>query len=378
MPHFSPKKYHTWVFDITSHLSDKGVWGVIDGVTGDWVNLAPAARNKRRACLFEMLRRLLGDEYQYLLLPYTPLRVLDVWNALKNCFRKNDAANRLALEKSWTAYAWLETWGVEKFLGGINILVSEFATAGIVKTDEEIFTKMLQCLHPDYSTEESIMQSWTVQDMDLARTLLMKRQQAIGRNKERAGHVPSMQGVSFMMQGDKSKQKEKEKKRKCEKETKAVPKGKKDRKKSKENPEIVCFYCLQKGHPKFRCSTKQEDKKKGVFCDNVRAGPNGAQQGNAYVTQVPPTTFPQYNQNFPQIMGPSPMAIMHGQATTMQGQAMPPEPQIAFQFATIRNTPRIPTQNPPSVGEFTPDQSGTWDPQYGFSFCHFGAGGVGH
>jgi len=84
---------------------------------------------------------------------------------MRTKFARTDASNRLAMQKKWADYKWLAAMDTDNFLGGLYTIVSACATAGVPRSPEEIFTKMLSSLPQRFETECSIMESWDHHDM---------------------------------------------------------------------------------------------------------------------------------------------------------------------------------------------------------------------
>jgi hypothetical protein len=344
-PKFDPDNYHTWAFDMESHLADKGVWCVIDEESDDWDNMSELEASRRQRRFFEILRRSLGNSHRYLLLGYKRDKVADVWRTIKERYGGNSASNRLQLHKKWGAYSWKPNLGVEAYIAGLYGMISAFETAKVALTDEQVFTKMLSDLPAEYGTEESIMQSWEVQSMDKARTLLIKREETLKRNREQSSGVPSMSGASFAH----------------------VEQGKKRR-----NPNLQCFYCGKLGHPRFMCPTKSKDEAEGIKRARV-PGVNipsrkktKTEKGAAHVTTGVPAETTGANTTTVS----ADVAAIGAISAAMGSADVREKRNISFNFHSI--VPHIGeyrSPGPVTEDEYDPENPGLMDPQQGFSFA---------
>ena len=163
---------------------------------------------------------------------------------LQTKYARNDATKRLLMMKMWGEYQWGPAMDIDSFLAGIYLMVSSCETAGCPKSEEEIFTKILQSLPGDYSTEISIMQTWDVPNLDQVWNILMSRQDTIKRITDMQGHAPAIGGTAFPMIDNKKKKNHKRKR-------------------------FECFYCGKEGHRKWECRSRKADVEKGVIRDII-------------------------------------------------------------------------------------------------------------
>ena len=254
IPMLDPTDFPSWEFKMHAYLMSYGYWGVMDSVSDNWEKLDPADQGMMKASTFVIISHSLGELHEYIAREFNPNQPKVLWEKLQSMFNKTSLHTQLNLTKKWANLQWQPDHNVESFLGDIAQLRAQHKTAGVPISDDAAFVKLISSLPKTFDTEISVMEDWQKPDLDRARTLLLKRQNAMKKRKFEETNALMMEVSSFSM-------------KQCQPSSSNDQNPKKKRK-------FTCYYCGKSGHVRPNCKQKLADERNGIHHKNTK-GPAG-------------------------------------------------------------------------------------------------------
>ena len=262
IPKLDPTDFPSWDFKMKAYLMSHGSWGAIDFVSDNWSQLNAADQSIMKASAFVTISHSLGDIHEYIARDFNPDQPKELWERLHAMFNKNSIHKQLSLAKKWTNLQWRPDHTVDSFLGDIALLRAQHKTAECPISDDAAFVKLISSLPKVFDTEVSLMEDWEKPDLNRARELLLKQQNAVRKQKFEESNEPIMEASSYVMHSD-------------AKVGRNDSKSSNSNSNSKKKRKFSCYYCGKAGHVRPNCKQKIADEKNGIFRKNTK-GPTGS------------------------------------------------------------------------------------------------------